>query len=139
MNPAPGEHRVSHVEDRRKSPSHDRRNADHHPLNLLLTRVGEDVTALGHDVKAFAKKLDEQRHDEALALAEAVAALMIKSFPEGDADGHRKAHEAQMRAIEARAEFWKKMLFEISKWGALGVLGWLCVRVWVAFLAGPTK
>ncbi len=131
--------RVSPVADRRANPTHDRRNAEHHPLNLLLTRVGEDVTVLGQDVKELTKLLDEQRHDEALALAEAVAALMIKSFPEGDADGHRKAHEAQMRAIEARAEFWKKMLFEVSKYGAIGVIGWLCMKLWVAFLSGPTK
>lgn len=125
--------------DRRANSTTDRRVADQHPLNMLLTRVGDDVTKLGDDVKAFSRQLETQRHDEALALAEAVAALMVKSFPEGDADGHRKAHEAQMRAIEARAEFWKKMLFEVSKYGALGVLGWLCVKIWVAFLQGPTK
>lgn len=108
------------------------RRADTAALLVLVTQVHADV-------QTFGKQLQDQRRDEALALAEAVATLMIKSFPEGDADGHRKAHEAQMQAIEARAEFWRKMLFEVSKYGLLGVLGWLALKVWVAFLAGPEK
>jgi hypothetical protein len=31
------------------------------------------------------------------------------------------------------------MLFEVSKYGAIGVLGWLCMKLWVAFLSGPAK
>jgi hypothetical protein len=91
------------------------------------------------DVQLFGRQLEEQRHTEALLLAEAVADLMLKAFPEGDPEGHRKDHEAQLRAVEARAEFWRKMLFEISKYGLLGVVGWLAVKIWVAFLAGPTR
>ena len=108
------------------------RRADSAALLILVQQVHADV-------QVFSKRLDEQRRDEALQLAEAVATLMIKSFPEGDADGHRKAHEAQMKAIEARAEFWKKMLFEVTKYGVIGVLGWLALKIWVAFLAGPSK
>ena len=108
------------------------RRADTAALLLLVQQVHADV-------QVFSKRLDEQRRDEALQLAEAVATLMIKSFPEGDADGHRKAHEAQMQAVQARAEFWKKLLFEVAKYGVMGVLGWLALKVWVAFLAGPSK
>ena len=108
------------------------RRTDTAALLLLVQQVHADV-------QTFSKQLDQQRRDEALQLAEAVATLMIKSFPEGDADGHRKAHEAQMQAIEARAEFWRKMLFEVSKYGLIGVLGWLAIKIWVAFLAGPSK
>ena len=91
------------------------------------------------DVQIFGRQLDEQRHTEALLLAQAVVDLTLKAFPDGDPDGHRKAHESQMRAIEARAEFWKKMLFEITKYGVIGVVGWLAIKVWTAFLAGPTR
>ena len=108
------------------------RRADTAALLVLVQQVHADV-------QVFSKRLDEQRHSESLALAEAVSTLMIRSFPEGDADGHKKAHEAQMKAIEARAEFWKKMLFEITKYGVIGVLGWLALKLWVAFLAGPSK
>ena len=108
------------------------RRADTAALLVLVQQVHADV-------QVFSKRLDEQRRDEALQLAEAVATLMIKSFPDGDADGHRKAHEAQMAAIEARAEFWRKLLFEVTKYGLVGVVGWLALKIWVAFLAGPEK
>ena len=114
------------------SPELPERRADTAALLVLVQQVHADV-------QVFSRRLDDQRHAESLALAEAVASLMIRSFPEGDADGHRKAHEAQMLAIEARAEFWKKMLFEVGKYGILGVLGWLALKIWVAFLAGPEK
>jgi hypothetical protein len=110
----------------------DRRKSTNDAILILVQQVHSDV-------KEFNERLASHMHDETLALAEAVAALMIKSFPEGDPDGHRKGHEAQMIAIEARAEFWKKMLFEVTKYGLLGVIGWLVVKVWIAFLAGPNK
>ena len=97
------------------------------------------VTQVHADVQTFGKQLQDQRKDEALALAEAVATLMVKSFPEGDAEGHRKMHEAEMKAVEARAEFWKKLLFEITKYGLIGVVGWLALKIWTAFLAGPGR
>lgn len=109
-----------------------RRSSDNPALLLLIQTVHTDV-------KAFGKRLEEQRQDEALALAEAVVALTLKAFPEGDADGHRLAHLKQMEAIEARAEFWKKMLFEVSKYGLIGVVGWVALKLWTAFVAGPVK
>lgn len=114
------------------SPEPIERRTDSAALLVLVTQVHADV-------QTFGKQLQDQRRDEALALAEAVATLMVKSFPEGDAEGHRKMHEAEMKAVEARAEFWQKMLFEVSKYGLIGVLGWLALKVWVAFLAGPNK
>lgn len=109
-----------------------RRSSDNPALLLLVQTVHEDV-------KLFKKQLDEQRHDDALALAEAVVALTLKAFPEGDADGHRMMHEKQMQALENRNEFWKKMLFEVSKYGLIGVIGWGVLKLWTAFLAGPGK
>ncbi len=110
----------------------ERRSSDNPALLLLVQQVHADV-------KEFNRRLEDQRHDEALALAEAVVALTLKAFPEGDADGHRLAHLKQMEAIEARAEFWKKMLFEVSKYGLIGVVGWMALKLWTAFIAGPGK
>ena len=108
------------------------RRADTSALLVLVQQVHADV-------QIFSKRLDEQRHEDALALAAAVVALTLKAFPEGDADGHKKAHEAQMAAVEARAEFWQKLLFEVTKYGVFGVVGWLALKIWTAFLAGPGK
>lgn len=108
------------------------RRADNPALLILVQQVHADV-------KEFQKQLDQQRHDDALALAEAVVALTLKAFPEGDVDGHRMMHEKQMQALENRNEFWKKMLFEVSKYGLIGVIGWGVLKLWTAFLAGPAK
>lgn len=108
------------------------RRADTAALLVLVQQVHADV-------QTFGKQLQDQRRDEALALAEAVASLLVTAFPDGDGAAHKRIHEAQMIAVEARAEFWKKMLFEVSKYGLLGVLGWLALKIWVAFLAGPSK
>jgi hypothetical protein len=109
----------------------DRRNSDTAVL-ILVQQVHDDV-------QAMKKRLDEHMKDETLELAEAVATLMVKAFPEGDPLGHRVKHEADIQAAKDRAEFWKKLLFEISKWGIAGVLGWLAYAAWTAFLLGPRK
>ena len=62
--------------------------------------------------------------------------LLDDAFPDGDADGHRRYHQAQIIALENRAEFWKKMQYEITKWGLIGFIGWFVVTVLApAFLA----
>ena len=35
--------------------------------------------------------------------------LFVRAFPDGDPDGHRRAHEAQILAAEKKAEFWTRM------------------------------
>jgi len=90
-------------------------------------------------VEALDERLSKQTHDATLKLAEEIASLMCKSFPEGDPDGHRAAHEAWIKREEDKAEFWKKMRFEVSRWGIMGLLGWLAIVAWKAVLQGPGK
>jgi len=79
-------------------------------------------------------KLTQHIHDETSSLAEEIASLIIKSFPEGDPDGHRKDHELSIKRAKASADFWEKMRFEISKWGLIGFTGWfigmIALSVW---------
>ena len=82
-------------------------------------------------------RLTQHMHDETLELGEAFAKLLIRAFPEGDPEGHRAHHEAVIKAAEAKAEFWTKMVFEITRWGLIGLLGWLVVAAYKHFLAGP--
>lgn len=72
-------------------------------------------------------------------IAKALAALMKDAFPAGDPDGHRKHHEAVIKAAEEKAEFWKKMRISVTSWGLLGVLGWLLLLAWNGLLQGPHK
>lgn len=83
----------------------------------------------------MSRKLDEVPTN----IASALAVLMKNAFPEGDPDGHRKHHEAIIKAAEEKAEFWKKMRLAISQWGLLGFLGWAAYSLWLALLHGPTK
>lgn len=90
-------------------------------------------------VQALDDRLSKQTHDATLKLAEEIATLMCKSFPQGDPDGHRAAHEAWIKREEDKTEFWKKMRFEVSRWGIIGLLGWLAIVAWKAVLQGPGK
>jgi hypothetical protein len=106
------------------------RRADDRALIMLVQQVHDNQQALDG-------KLTQHMTDETRRLAEAVADILKRSFPEGDADGHRKAHEQQMQTIAARAEFWKKLSFEVSKYGLVGLVGWLAYAAWIALLKGP--
>lgn len=62
---------------------------------------------------------------------------LASGFPSGDPAGHRRYHEAEIKRIERRAEFWSKLLLELSKWGLAGFLGWVAVTLWHEFIKGP--
>jgi len=100
-------------EERRKSPTD--------ALVTLIHQVHESVQALD-------RKLDK-----------GISSLREDAFPEGDADGHRRHHEAVIKAAEDRAKFWETMRVEIAKWGLIGFLGWALYNLWVSFLMGPHK
>jgi hypothetical protein len=121
-------------DDRRaKPPAIDRRQpSEDKALLVLVQQVHEDVRGIN-------KRLSEHMHDETLALAEAVVALTLKAFPEGDPDGHKAYHEAQMKASEDKAAFWAKMRFELSRAGLLGFLAWAGIQLWNGVLAGTNK
>ncbi len=105
-------------------------------LKDLVKQVHDDVLTMRAELSAHVA-------DEPRRLADAVEAAVSRSleraFPAGDADGHKRYHEATIAKLEARAAFWKKMAFEVSKYGLLGLLGWLAVTAWTAFLHGPGK
>lgn len=63
--------------------------------------------------------------------------IIRSGFPADDMAGHRAYHEAVIRRIEERAEFWRKLRLELAKWGLLGFLGWLIVAAWQHLLHGP--
>ena len=100
---------------------------EHDAVILLLQTVYDKLETMD-------AKLTQHMTDETLVLAEEIAKLMNKAFPEGDPEGHRAYHDASIKAAKDRADFWAKMRFEISKWGLIGFLGWsvgmIAVAVW---------
>lgn len=91
------------------------------------------------DVKALDKKLTDHIAEETEEFKVLIGTAFSSAFPAGDAEGHRRVHEADIQRAIDRAEFWKKMLFEVTKYGLFGVLGWLSYVAWTAFLHGPQK
>jgi hypothetical protein len=82
-------------------------------------------------VNALKSLIEEHIKDETVQIAS------IKSaFPNGDTIAHREAHEAWIDEVKSRADFWKKMKFELAKWGLIGFLGWSAIQLWQAFLKG---
>jgi hypothetical protein len=72
---------------------------------MLSIRILHDKMDGFNDVRAAQNILRQ----EFAAHLSAEAALIAKAFPDGDPDGHRRAHEAQIRESEERAEFWSRM------------------------------
>lgn len=49
--------------------------------------------------------------------------LEIKeAFPNGDIDGHRRAHESMIKAAEAEERFWESVKLDVVKKGVWAVL-----------------
>lgn len=68
-------------------------------------------------VDEFRQHVDDERKRQ-----EAV----LQGFPQGDAEGHRKYHEAVMRAAEAQELFWSELRLDIAKKGVMGLLVLVC-------------
>jgi hypothetical protein len=84
----------------------------------------ELVRTIRDDVADMRGTLQSHITTEPKEWAKVLSDLMVKAFPEGDADGHRRFHEANIKSAEKRAEFWTKMTYEITKWGLIGFLLW---------------
>lgn len=109
----------------------DRRQTSQEML-ILIQQIHENQMA-------FDQKLTQIRHDDTLLLGEELSKLLIRAFPEGDPDGHRAHHESVIKAAEAKAAFWQKMVFEISRWGLIGFIAWAGLALWNAAISGPHK
>ena len=51
-------------------------------------------------------------------------------FPGDDPTGHRIYHESLIEKNKAYADLGRKLLFELTKWGLIGFLGWLAIAGW---------
>lgn len=74
-----------------------------------------------------------------ISVKDTISEVMEAAYPDGDADGHRHAHEAWIKKTEENAAFWKKMREELTKYGLVAFLGFAAVALWQSFLQGPHK
>ena len=88
------------------------------------TAMLELIRTIQQDVTEMRLELNNHIQTEPKEWATVLSALMNKSFPNGDPDGHRRDHEIRMKLAEQKAEFWAKMAYEIKKWGLIGFSLW---------------
>lgn len=62
---------------------------------------------------------------------------ILAGFPKEDPVGHRLYHEEVIESIRARKDFWRKLTFELTKWGLIGFVAWAALSLWTDFLKGP--
>ena len=117
----------------------DRRATEQSAILMLITELGADVKRLSEKVDGFDAKLTKHMHEETQELATAMTKMMVEAFPEGDGSGHRRHHEAVIRAAEDKADFWRAMMKEGGKWGLIALAVWIGSLIWTGILLGPHK
>ena len=123
------ERRVTHV----PVPPHlEQRKAQHHEATTI-----ELLTFINQQVGALRTELSDHMRDETTELARSISVMMKEAFPDGDPVGHRKFHEAAIKAAEAKAAFWQDMSRSLARWGLIGFAGWLVYAAWAAAVKGP--
>lgn len=59
------------------------------------------------------------------------------AFPGGDAENHRRAHEAWMEKDKAEREFWLHLKKQVVGWGMTAAIAWAAMLLWAGFIKGP--
>lgn len=59
---------------------------------------------------------------------------VLKGFPAGDPDGHRRAHDAMIKNAERRAKFWESLSVHLAEKGIWGVLAFIGAAVYFYFI-----
>lgn len=81
--------------------------------------------------EAFALVLSELRDAQREMVAQ--LASLVKGFPDGDAEAHRRYHEAVIERIELRNTLVRAALVKMAQAGAVAATGWLLLAIWQAF------
>ena len=107
-------------------------------------RQPSDLDALAHLIEGLMNRIDNldakltaHMETEPGEIKKIIEDTMQKGFPDGDPDGHRRAHEAWIKREEDSAKFWAEMRLAVGKWMGLGVLAFLATAAWTSFLHGP--
>jgi hypothetical protein len=74
---------------------------------------------------------------DSLLRVETKVEKFMSAFPNGDADGHRRAHEDQIKVGDKNEIFWGKIKFTLVALLLSGAVVWISIVLWKAFLMGP--
>lgn len=92
-------------------------------FRVEISKLNDRIGALTDSVTSYTEKQADALH----------------GFPNDDPDGHRRHHEAEIQAALDRGEFYRKLRFELAKWGLIGFAGWVVFQLWQGLLHGPGK
>lgn len=59
--------------------------------------------------------------------------MLLKAFPGGDTDGHRRYHESVIEWRELRNKMVREALIKVAQGGALAGAGWIALAIWQSF------
>lgn len=106
------------------------------PPRPTLTKGSRSVsdTPLSADAVAIIKAV----HETAVAMQARLSSieeqqeLLLRGFPGGDVDGHRRFHESLIEWRELRNKMVKEALVHAAKVGGIGATGWVLYAIWLA-------
>ena len=70
-------------------------------------------------------------------LIKSLQGTIVKAFPDGDPETHRRLHEEWSDKDKAEREMWAKLKQNTINWGVIAILSWVGLVVWGAFVQGP--
>ena len=119
-------------------PQKDRRSdLNNQAILTLMETLSDQVKALRSEVAEIKRSSFYGVAMTSEMIEKAVNKAMHSAFPDGDPELHRLAHEAEMKRIEARGNFYRTLQTEVAKWGLIGLIGWGALALWHSFLQGP--
>lgn len=104
---------------------------------LLMNHLTESLAQVHKEIKNLHSAVTYYRATQEEGIDRAIDKAMLKAFPQADAEGHKRAHEALIKQAEAKEKMWSELRMSVAKWGLLGLLGWAALSMWHTFLAGP--
>jgi hypothetical protein len=112
---------------------------DRRATDAITAKLLEMVDRLQHKVLEHmaTEALVTQGLIESVARVEAKADQFMAAFPDNDHRSHRVYHELLIAEARYKKEFWRKLLYDLMRLGALGFLVWAGYALWKAFLLGP--
>lgn len=89
-------------------------------------------------------RVAQAKIEDLQTVVDAQTALALAGYPvdkdgRPDVSGHRSYHEELIEQERVRTEYWRKMTFELTKYGLIGFVLWAVTQLWVAFIKGPVK
>jgi hypothetical protein len=93
----------------------DRRNSD--PLVAEMRMLRQSLDRKHPENVGHMKKMEDK-----IDLMDSKVDQVLAGFPEGDPEGHRRAHDAMIKKAEESTKFWRELRVKLAEKGVWAVL-----------------